>query len=540
MNRDPRDCVYRRRSRWEEEREFADCLLLETVTGIDGSLHFGVRRDACESCCDHFPPTPEHLNPVVASLLYGVASRVIAVGGMSGCDVSKAAELQAIAERNLSWRRVPPPGAVACDVILCCAESSSHVDQAVDSALSQRNAQTFLHLVDDGGGGSEVVNRHAGRGHVFTYANPIRQGTFRTLHTLLPRLRSSYVAIQDPGTASTPNRIWHSVGMLESDGGEFLAAPVETPDGLIRPERPRPAYRRYLPPQTLVCRRASLVDMGGIAERAGDADAELIFRAFQEARKILLFEEPTAVAVGSLDLGELGEPPQYEDRKGTLRHHAMGFPQETVECDVVLPFHGHLDFVEESLPSVIDQEGAETVVHLVDDATPGGAEKLFRSWGSHPRVRIYRNERNLGQFVSFNNVFPYLETNLVAIQDADDISLPHRIRLAGNHLRLADADIFGGRFEIFESGGNRRSPTAAGELVRHPNLAQPPYWASSYPRKYERLHFLQNPTAVIRKGAFESLRGFSDYGDVARNKCGLDTEFYVRCALRGVPVRRLA
>jgi hypothetical protein len=316
--------------------------------------------------------------------------------------------------------------------------------------------------------------------------------------------------------------------MLECYGGEFLAAPVLTAAGVIRAERPRAAYRRYLPPQSLVCRRASLVDMGGIAERPNDADAELIFRASKERRRILLGREPMVVAAGSLEPGELGEPPEYKDGKGTLRHVAIGFRQEHVECDVVLPFHGHLDFVGESLPSVLEQEGAETVVHLIDDATPGGAEDLFRFWRGHPRVRIYRNSRNLGQFVSFNNVFPFLETNLVAIQDADDISLPHRVHLAGNHLRLADADIFGGRFELFESGGSRQSGIGLRQPPDHPYRDKPPFLASHYPTRYERSHFLQNPTAVLRKSTFESLRGFSDYGEVNRNKCGLDTEFFVR------------
>jgi hypothetical protein len=259
-------------------------------------------------------------------------------------------------------------------------------------------------------------------------------------------------------------------------------------------------------------------------DRPGDADAELVYRASREGRPFFLSEEPMVTAAGLLDLGELGPPPRYADRRGALRHHAIGFAQEPVECDVVLPFRGHLGFVAESLPSVLEQSGAEAIVHLIDDDTPGGAEELFRFWGSHPRVRLYRNRRNLGQFTSFNNVFPYLETDLVAIQDADDISLPHRLHLAGNHLRLADADIFGGGFETFAYGNDRDGTRRLG----HPARDQPPPWASRYPRRFERSHFLQNTTAVFRKGAFESLRGFSDYGDVDRNKCGLDTEFFVR------------
>jgi len=527
MNRHPQNCEYRSRVRNQSGTEVADCLLLERITGVTGAGLCTVRKSACESCCATFPPTTDELNPVVASFLYKVASTVFELGGVSGCDVRSAAILQSLAEAKLTARLAPQAGTVACDVVICCNESSAEADRAIQSVLNQRGAHTFLHLVDDGGA-AEIVRRYAGFSHVVTYTNPARRGVLRTLHELVPRLRSPYVAIQDPGTVSAPERLQTAVSMLEAYGAEILAAPVNTPSGPIFPEQPRPEYRRYLPLPSLVFRRASLVDMGGIADRPADADAELIYRAFRQERRIVFAEEPAVDSFRALDAGELGAPPRYEVRQGALRHHAIGFAHESVACDVVLPFHGHLEFLRDSLPSVLEQEGAETIVHLIDDATPGGADELLRYWGSHPRVRTYRNGRNLGQFVSFNNVFSHLETGLIAIQDADDISLPQRIRLAGNHLRLADADFFGGRFETFEHGEER---PAVDESKRQSDLAsveKPPYWASEYPRRYERIHFLQNTTAVMRRGAFESLRGFSDYGDVERNKCGLDTEFFVR------------
>jgi glycosyltransferase involved in cell wall biosynthesis len=533
MKRLLEDCEYRHRVRPNGGTELADCLLLEMITGAAGAGLCTVRRDACEACCETFEPRPGDLNPVTASLLYKVTDKVIDLGGVPGCDLSAARRMQVKAEANLSLRLGLPAGAVACDVVICCSEASPEADRAVQSALDQRGAHIFLHLVDDGGGGSELVRRYAGRSHVHTYRNPTRKGTLRTLHTLVPRLRSAYVAVQVVGTISTPERIRNSVAMLEAYGGEFLGASVRTPAGLIRPAQPRADYRRFLPLSTMVCRRASLVDMGGIADRPKDADAELIFRAFMEARNILLSEEPLVVTDRPPEADELGPSPRYHDRNGSLRHHAIGFHQEPVQCDVVLPFYGHTDFVAESLPSVLEQCGAETIVHLIDDATPGGAPELVRYWSAHPRVRIYRNSRNLGQFVSFNNVFPFLETDLLAIQDADDISLPNRIHIAGNHLRLADADFFGGRFETFEFRREEQSDDVAAQPDAHPLRDRPPYWASEYPMKHDRTHFLQNTTVVMRKGSFESLRGFSDYGDVNRNKCGLDTEFFVRAHRAG-------
>src|SRR5262249_43854792 len=134
-----------------------------------------------------------------------------------------------------------------------------------------------------------------------------------------------------------------------------------------------------------------------------------------------------------------------------------------VACDVVLPFHGHLDYVREALEGLLEQEGADAVIHLVDDASREDTEPFLRYWASDRRVRTYRNECNVGPFVSFNNVSAYRETGLLAVQDADDVSLPHRLRTAGNALRLADADVFGGRSWVFDDAWVRR---AGGSVLR--------------------------------------------------------------------------
>ena len=299
---------------------------------------------------------------------------------------------------------------------------------------------------------------------------------------------TSRFRIRRPSAAT--KRIKRGVTALEAHGAEFLGSPVQRPAGVRYPELPRKdAYHRYFPTESLICRRASLVDMGGIADRRenGDADAELIFRAAHEHRKFVLTDEPVVTSArSSEETGPLGPAPRYDHSSRTLRGHALGFAQERVQCDVVLPFCGHLDYLAASLPSVLEQESSETIVHLIDDASPGNTDDVMSYWATHPRVRVYRNTRNIGQFASFNNIFPFLETNLIAIQDADDISLPGRIKIAGNHLRLADADFFGGRFETFVESDDI-APVCGTNDIR---IERPPYCASEYPRRYERTPFL--------------------------------------------------
>jgi glycosyltransferase involved in cell wall biosynthesis len=499
-------CRFRQAVRSEASAELARCGLLQEIVQLEDPEMCEVRRDACEACWALFPRSASQLNPVLASLLYKIGGTIVERGGVVGCDALRATCLQDRARRNLVEFVRPPDRSPSCDVLVCCPDSSEQADRAVRSVLEQEGVPLIVHLVDDGGGGDDLVRRYSGR---------------------------AGVAIQDPATVSLPGRLASSLRIIETRGADLMAAAIQTPAGLVVPEPVDREYRRYVPPQTLVFRRACLVDMGGCAERGDqDADAELVYRAYWEGRPLAIVREPMISAAVPWSFGRVGNPPRYMERNGSLRHHARGFPMSPVECDVVLPFCGQLEFLEESLPSVLEQEGAEAIVHLVDDGSPGGAEQVLRRWGSHPRVRTYRNVRNLGQFMSFNNVVPFLETRLVAVQDADDISLPHRLHWAGNALRLADAGIFGGWTRYFRHPASPSpcdddpdGPAGRAQGSRH--------GVSLWPRPGEYRYFLENPTAVMRVEAFEGLGGFTDYGDTDRNKCGVDTEFYVRAYYAG-------
>jgi hypothetical protein len=481
-------------------------------------------------------------------LLFALANGVLDAGGLPGCVASRAAAVREVAEHELTVESQPVDGHVwfvdapastsseppaSCDVVLCCTDATDATDStdaAVRSVLAQLDVAVTLHLVGDGGG-EELLRRYGNRPNVLLHRNPTRQGLFRTLHDRVPYLRSDFVAVQDPATTSRPRRLADSVQHLTDYGADLLAAAMQTPDGIERPLLPGKSYGRAVAPETLVFRRSALVDMGGMADRPDDADVEFVFRAAQERRLMLLSRSVTVDCAGSPARREVARPPSYCPRDGTLRHHAIGFPAVTVACDVVLPFHGQLDFVREALASLLDQEGAELVVHLIDDASPCPTEAFLRQWNCHPQVRTYRNDENIGPYSSFNNVLPFLTTDLVAVQDGDDISLPHRIHQAGNALRLADAEIFGARTRPFGAEALLGpSSTRAGGVK---TVARAPYRSSRVPPRQPLGHLIEHPTAVYRTEAFSRLGGFSDFGRTDRNCCSLDTEFYLRAAYGG-------
>ncbi len=102
MSLQPRDiaaCPFR------ESLPFADgesaCRLLAELSGVEELSLCRVPREACEACCRSFPPSAENLNPVVASLVYGMALRVADSGGVAGCDSLRADDLLRLAAQNL-------------------------------------------------------------------------------------------------------------------------------------------------------------------------------------------------------------------------------------------------------------------------------------------------------------------------------------------------------------------------------------------------------------------------------------------------------
>jgi hypothetical protein len=517
-------------------KEATICRLVQHASGVEEAGLCTVRPDACTACCASFAPSAQEPNPIVASLLFSLAGQILEQGGVAGCPVDKAAFLQAwsrphldAADDHVIWvtkslsRRFPARTGVA-DVILYCADASHETARAAESILRQEQAVAILHLVAPEGANG-ILQHFVDQPNVVCHRGLKVSNVFEAMHELTPFLRSEYVAVQDARSLSHRHRIRNAVEYLSRTGGDLLATALKTPGGIIRPQEPGNAFQRYFPPQTLVFRRAALIDLGGFAERREGLDAELVFRMHQERRPMTLSLDPTVSCLRPWVSEAVGPAPHYVPRDGLLRHHARGFCEETVACDVVLPFHGHLDYLQQALQSVLEQEGTDVVIHLVDDASPEDTGALLRYWGSHPRVRTYRNVRNLGQFVSFNNVVPFLETRLAAVQDADDISLPQRLRRAGNALRLADADLFGGRTLVFHGA----SPMEGQGVF--------PWRRSRY--RYSRTpvralgYFLENPTAMMRISTFEDLGGFADFGTLLRNRCSLDTEFHLRAHYSG-------
>jgi len=169
-------------------------------------------------------------------------------------------------------------------------------------------------------------------------------------------------------------------------------------------------------------------------------------------------------------------------------------------------------YIAEAIESVLAQTFADFELIIVDDCSKDATEEIARRYTGDPRVRVHRNEENLGDYVNRNRAASYARAVLLKYVDSDDIIYPHGLGVAVEAMK--------------------RFPEAAFGLERPPVLERP-YPVQMSPREAYREHFLGDglfgcgPSgAVIRTRALVEAGGFSGKRFVG------DTELWLKLAAR--------
>jgi glycosyltransferase involved in cell wall biosynthesis len=138
---------------------------------------------------------------------------------------------------------------------------------------------------------------------------------------------------------------------------------------------------------------------------------------------------------------------------------------------VLLAVHDDKRFLRQAVDSVLAQTLADLELILVDDGSAEPVESF-----DDARVRVVRNDTQLGLAASLNRGLDAAAGKFVARLDADDVALPHRLerqiaRLAGRTAAVGSAVV-----DVDEHGGRGRThvmPEGAVELRWHALFSSP-------------------------------------------------------------------
>lgn len=101
---------------------------------------------------------------------------------------------------------------------------------------------------------------------------------------------------------------------------------------------------------------------------------------------------------------------------------------EVNRVTVLMTVYNGLPFLKESVTSILEQTYSDFTFLIIDDCSTDGSCDYLESIDD-PRLRLIKNEQNIGQTKSLNKGLSYVDTPLVMRMDADDISIKNRIEL---------------------------------------------------------------------------------------------------------------
>lgn len=134
----------------------------------------------------------------------------------------------------------------------------------------------------------------------------------------------------------------------------------------------------------------------------------------------------------------------------------MGHAEQAVS--VVMPVRNAMPFLDDAIASILAQTHGNFELILGDDGSTDGSADLLDSWARRDsRIRLIRNGgTGLGPSGSSNWVTREAVHSLIARMDADDISMPDRLR---QQIRAFDADphavVVGSLYDYIDAAGRQ-------------------------------------------------------------------------------------
>lgn len=184
---------------------------------------------------------------------------------------------------------------------------------------------------------------------------------------------------------------------------------------------------------------------------------------------------------------------------------------------VLMTAHNRENYIAEAVESVLASRFTDFELIVVDDCSTDRTVEIARRYTSDPRVRLFENEKNLGDYPNRNRAASHARGKYLKYLDSDDTIYAH-----GLEVMVAALEKF----------------PEAGFGLERPDLPGQPYPVAVSPVEAYREHFLGEglfgcgPSGtLIRTEAFRAVGGFCEMRWVS------DTDLWLRLGARSPTVK---
>jgi glycosyltransferase involved in cell wall biosynthesis len=179
-----------------------------------------------------------------------------------------------------------------------------------------------------------------------------------------------------------------------------------------------------------------------------------------------------------------------------------GSVDEMPLISVVMPVHNGERFLAEAIDSVLQQTYAHFELIIVDDGSTDRTGDILAGYASRDdRIIVCRHPKNLGITATRNHGFRIARGSFLAVMDADDISLPHRLERQLRFLQShPEIGLVGASVRRIDQCGHR------GKVATYPSQPAHVAWAMLF------FNPVAHPVTMMRRDAVDASAVYShDY-----------------------------
>jgi glycosyltransferase involved in cell wall biosynthesis len=171
---------------------------------------------------------------------------------------------------------------------------------------------------------------------------------------------------------------------------------------------------------------------------------------------------------------------------------------------VLMPVFNAAKHLRQSLESVLRQRFCDFELLAIDDGSSDSSAEILAGFGE-PRIRVLRNEKNLGLVATLNRGLEEARGEWIARQDADDISAPGRLATQMTFVRGNPAvPLVGSDALLIDADGRPRGRWRTGG---HADLVA---WDLCFRAPFAHSSALFRRSIVQRIGGYRDLRACED------------------------------
>lgn len=130
-----------------------------------------------------------------------------------------------------------------------------------------------------------------------------------------------------------------------------------------------------------------------------------------------------------------------------------------VRISVVMPNYNNEKYLKEAMTSILNQTYSDFEFIIIDDCSTDNSWNIIEEYAKKdPRVRAYRNEKNLKIVKTRNKLFSLCssESKYIAIMDSDDISISSRLEKQVDFLeKFSEYGVVGSNLIIIDENSKK-------------------------------------------------------------------------------------